>query len=239
LPRSAISAPFQAPPLPNHFISRSEVTPQLKTALVGHTDAAVGTLMVTAIHGSAGIGKSTLAAALAHDPEVRDRFPGGILWVPLGQEPNLLPLLIGWLQAQGYYEPYSTVKSAADKLSSLFQGSDAPLRDKAALLIIDDAWDAADAKHFMVGHPCRVLMTTRRVDVAEEVGAEVFDLDVMTPEQALALLSLRLGRSLDKAEEEKALLVANEVGYLPMALEQVAVRIARGVDWDSLWKGLT
>ena len=239
LARLPTSAPFQAPPVPNHFVSRPELAEDLKTALLGETDAADGTLKVSAIHGSPGIGKSTLAAALAHDLEVRDQFPGGILWVPLGQEPNLLPLLIGWLQAQGYYEPYSTVKSAADKLSSLFQGSDAPLRDKAALLIIDDAWDAADAKHFMVGHPCRVLMTTRRVDVAEEVGAEVFDLDVMTPEQALALLSLRLGRSLDKAEEEKALLVANEVGYLPMALEQVAVRIARGVDWDSLWKGLT
>src|SRR6185503_13262024 len=200
LARLPTSAPFQAPPVPNHFVSRPELAEDLKTALLGETDAADGTLKVSAIHGSPGIGKSTLAAALAHDLEVRDQFPGGILWVPLGQEPNLLPLLIGWLQAQGYYEPYSTVKSAADKLSSLFQGSDAPLRDKAALLIIDDAWDAADAKHFMVGHPCRVLMTTRRVDVAEEVGAEVFDLDVMTPEQALALLSLRLGRSLDKAE---------------------------------------
>ena len=39
-----------------------------------------------------GIGKTVLAAALAHDSEVRQAFPYGIYWLTIGQKPNLLEL---------------------------------------------------------------------------------------------------------------------------------------------------
>jgi len=58
----------------------------------------VRTLVVTAIHGLGSVGKSTLATALARDPEVQAHFCDGILWATLGQQPNLLSLLSGWVQ---------------------------------------------------------------------------------------------------------------------------------------------
>jgi hypothetical protein len=41
-----------------------------------------------------GYGKTTLARALAHDPDVRDAYFDGILWVELGERPeNLLSIV--------------------------------------------------------------------------------------------------------------------------------------------------
>src|SRR5215217_164576 len=96
-----------------------------------------GVLVISAIQGMGGIGKSTLAAALTHDPGVRGRFPDGILWATLGQQPELLPLLGGWVQALGdyHFKPLG-VKTTTAHLRTLLQ-------DRAALLVVDDAWDPA------------------------------------------------------------------------------------------------
>ena len=60
-------APFQAPAWPAHFVSRPEVSEELKERLLADQPATSGVLVVSAIHGLGGIGKSVLAAALAHD----------------------------------------------------------------------------------------------------------------------------------------------------------------------------
>jgi hypothetical protein len=231
-------APFQAPPLPPHFIPRPEVSDALKARLLTDEstapgvpfDRAHGVLVVSAIHGLGGIGKSVLAAALAHDPEVQARLPDGVLWATLGREPDLLSLLSRWIR-EGLgdydYKP-TTVDGATDYLRTL-------LHEKAVLLVVDDAWDPEHALPFKTGGPrCQVLITTRRADVADEVGADLYQLDVMTPEQSLDLLAARLGRALEETERDKALRLAEAVGYLPLALELAAARIARGVAWEAL-----
>jgi hypothetical protein len=92
--------PFQAPPLPTYYVDRPEYSQDLKTRLLTESND-VRTLVVTAIHGLGSVGKSTLATALAHDKEVKTHFCDGILWATLGQQPNLLSLLSGWVQALG------------------------------------------------------------------------------------------------------------------------------------------
>jgi hypothetical protein len=71
--------PFQAPPLPEHFIPRHEESKKLKDRLLSVSDKSSGILVISAIHGLGGIGKTILATVLAHDPDVKDRFPDGIL----------------------------------------------------------------------------------------------------------------------------------------------------------------
>jgi hypothetical protein len=122
----------------------------------------------------------------------------------------------------------TTIESASSHLRTLLQ-------DKAILLVVDDIWDPDHAKPFCVaGLQSHVLITTRRADVAEEVGAELYQMDVMTPEQSLALLSIRLNHPWAETEQAAALALAKDVGYLPLALELAAARVTRGTTWTNL-----
>jgi hypothetical protein len=232
-PQVAVGVPFQAPPLPSHFVPRPEVSRELKTRLASG-EGGHGTLVVSAVHGMGGVGKSTVAAALAHDPGCVARFPDGVLWVTLGQRPEILPLLHGWIQALGdhQFQP-KAVEAASAHLRSLLQG-------KAVLLVVDDAWDPGHVRPFLAGGPrCRVLITTRDALIARAVGAALYDLDIMTPQQALALLAGRLGRSLGESEHSLALELGRAAGYLPLALELAAAQVAEGVPWLDLIADLT
>ena len=226
--------PFQVPPLPAHFVDRPEISQDLTQRLLSENPHHQGTLVISAIHGLGGIGKTVLAQALAYDPHIKERFCDGILWVTLGQEPDLLPLLSGWIEAlRDYdYKP-TTVKAASDYVRSL-------LYDKAVLLVVDDAWDVEHVEPFRVGSDkCQVIITTRRADVAEETNAQLYSLDLMSSEQSLALLARRLDRELGEQEKPKARKLAEELGYLPIALDLAAARILRGQTWEQLYQALT
>lgn len=192
----ALPVPRQAPPLPAHFVPRTEVSDALRTHLLAGKPAARGTLVISAVHGLGGIGKTTIVAKLAHEPDLQARFSGGILWATLGQEPDILSCLHEWIQALGDHDFHPTiVDGAAAHLRTL-------LHDRACLLIVDDAWQASHIRPFLVGgQHCQMLVTTRDATLARKVGARLYDLDVMTEEQALLLFEARLGSlDVDRAE---------------------------------------
>ena len=187
------------------------------------------TLVVTAIHGLGSVGKSTLAAALAHDQQVQAHFCDGILWATLGQQPNLLSLLSGWVQALGDYNFKATsVEAASNQLRTL-------VYDKAVLLVVDDAWNPQDAQAFNVGGArCQVLVTTREGAIADTLGASTYPLDVMTPSQAMELLTNKLGHDITGVERQQAEILATKLGYLPLALELAASQVESGISWAVL-----
>ncbi len=227
LKRPPLGVPFQAPPIPRYFVPRPEVSNDLKTRLLADEVPAPGALVVSAVHGLGGIGKTTLVAALAHDSELQTRFPDGILWATLGHEPEVLSLLVGWVQALGDYNFRPTVVESATNHLRTF------LHDKACLLVVDDTWQADHVRPFLVGGPrCRVLVTTRDAVLARKVGARLYDLDVMTEAQALALFEARLG-PLD-GYRGQAVALARELGYLPLALELATAQVEAGYSWDEL-----
>src|SRR5207237_1105145 len=159
--------------------------------------------------------------ALAHDPEVQARFPGGILWATLGQNPEILSLLSGWIQSLGdYHFRPVTAEAATAHLRSLLQG-------RSSLLVIDDAWDPAHVSPFLAGGSrCRAVITTRDALIAEGVRAARYDLEVMTPDQALELLGRRIGSPVEGPDRAQALALAEAVGYLPLALELAAAQVS-------------
>jgi hypothetical protein len=225
--RLSTGAPFQAPAVPRYFVPRSKVSDDLKHLLLADEARAPGALVVSAVHGLGGIGKTTLVAALAHDPDLQARFLDGILWATLGQEPEVLSRLHEWIQSLGDYAYHpTTVDGASAHLRTL-------LHDKACLLVVDDAWNANNARAFLVGGECcQVLVTTRDARLAHKIGARLYDLDVMTEAQALALFEARLG-PLD-GEREGAAALAGELGYLPLALELAAAQVEGGFTWTEL-----
>ncbi|MFM7324877.1 MAG: NB-ARC domain-containing protein, partial [Nodosilinea sp.] len=181
--------PLQMPPLPEAYVERPEHETPVKASLLAGAPGGSGTLVVSALYGLGGIGKSVLAIRLAHDPAVQGHFADGILWVTLGQTPDLLPLLNGWIVALGDrdYQP-TTEAAASSHLRTL-------LYDKTMLLVVDDVWQVEHLDWFRVGgQHCRVLVTTREARIPD---ARIYELDPMTPDQALTLITQTLARPLE------------------------------------------
>ncbi|GGA10474.1 NB-ARC domain-containing protein [Okeania sp. KiyG1] len=219
---------FQAPPLPRYYVDRPEYTDNLKANLLTNSSD-TRAIVVTAIHGLGAVGKSTLATALAYDEEVQSRFADGILWVTLGQEPNILPMLSGWVQALGDYNFKPTsLEATANHLRTL-------LYDKSVLLVVDDAWSPDHARIFNLGGPrCQVLVTTREKAIADILEAETYSLDVMTLSQSMQLLTQRLECEITGEDAKQAEALVKELGYLPLALELAAAQVADGMSWGVL-----
>ncbi|MFN7565965.1 MAG: NB-ARC domain-containing protein [Microcystis sp.] len=232
-PKSVISVSLksssyrnQAPPKPSYFVERPEVSVELKKLLLSATTEKTGTLVISAIYGLGGIGKSTLAAALAQEKEVQAFFTDGIFWATLGQQPDILSFLHGWIQALGDYNFKPTgIDAASLHLRTL-------LADKKALLVVDDLWNVEDIDPFRVAvNQCKLLVTTREVPVK---GAIRYDLDVMTESQSLALLTGYLKHELNLPDQKQAKILAKIVGYLPLALELTAAQVEDDIPWAEL-----
>jgi hypothetical protein len=221
--------PFQAPPLPQFFVERPEHLDKVKALMLPESQTP-GTLVVSAIYGLGGIGKSVLASALAHHPEIQNRYCDGILWATLGQNPDLLPLLSDWIQALGDYNTKPTsLDSASSHLRTL-------LYDKRVLLVVDDVWNPNHADPFRVGGDnCCVLVTTRSAQLANVTR---YDLDVMTESQSVQMLANAIHHPLSVEERHAAETLAKEVGYLPLALELTAAQVEEGVPWSQLLQDL-
>lgn len=213
-----VPRPGSAPPVPALVIGREEALTALKGRLglpAGQPDATVQVL--TAIKGWPGVGKTTLAAALAHDPDVAQVFPDGILWTSLGPEPNLFSELATWGRALGSDELLRarTVEEASARLAAL-------LRQKRLLLIVDDVWDAGHARPFLVGgRGCATLITTRQMDVAQALAPtpdHVYRLPALTDEKALELLRA-LARAVVDQHPDDSLALVRELEGLPLAIQ--------------------
>jgi hypothetical protein len=223
--------PFQALTLPKDYVDRPEIRQKIKSKLIDCSVSRPGTLVVSAIYGLGGVGKSVMASALAHDREVQEVCVDGVLWVTLGQNPDLLPSLYGWVQALGDYDfNPTTIDSASSHLRSLLQ-------DKKILLVVDDAWNSDHVAPFQVGgEGCRVLVTTRE---AEVLDADRIDMDVMSEAEALELLlSKAQVKSLTVEEDQQARKLIAVLGGLPLAVDLAGAQVADGMSWNELLEDL-
>ena len=75
-----------APKPPDNFVARPTEYNALKRLLLAGGGNPVA--ITAALRGAGGYGKTTLAQALCHDPEIIAHFPDGILWTALGQKPG-------------------------------------------------------------------------------------------------------------------------------------------------------
>jgi tetratricopeptide (TPR) repeat protein len=228
LKASSFPVPFQAPSLSDQYVERQTVLTQLKNILLPLDG---GQLHITraALHGIGGVGKSVIASAFAHDEDVQRQFPDGVLWVTLGQKPDIPQRLSDWGRAlhdpQTTSTGYSGEQTGTSQLRTM-------LKDKACLLIIDDAWESDHVKKaFLVGGPrCLLLVTTRKREIAEEIGAKRIELQKMSQREALALMEKWTGE-ITTTDMATANWLSNEVGYLPLALELIGAQVSKLQSW--------
>lgn len=86
------------PPLPALIVEREAALHDLKTHLgiLSGAKASPALQVLTAVRSWRGVGKTTLAAAIVHDPDLPRAFPDGVLWASLGPEPNLFGEMAAW-----------------------------------------------------------------------------------------------------------------------------------------------
>lgn len=205
-------APGTAPPPPALMVGRESAMAEMRARLAGPA----ATMVLTAVRGWPGVGKTTLAAALAHDDQLKRAFPDGVLWAALGPEADPFPVLGSWLSALGL-DPrdMTTVEERSSRLAAL-------LRHRRMLLIVDDVWDAAQARPFCVGGlDCRTLVTTRHPQVARDLGLSeqsIYRLEVLSDDAAVDLLR-SLAPGVVAGDPEGTLRLARELEGLPLALK--------------------
>jgi hypothetical protein len=214
------------PPMPQLVIGREDDLQKIKSRLFDKpAQKGMSRQVVTIVRGLPGVGKSTLAAYLANDPEIPAAFPdGGPLCASLGQKPDLFGELDSWGRALGIMDlmQEKTLEKARERIAAI-------LRDRRMLLIIDDAWQAAHAKALMVGGKnCAVFITTRETKLAETLAPraeDVYYLRVLNDEDGLKLMSA-LVPEIVKAYPSQSRSLVHELEGLPLAL-QVAGRLLR------------
>src|SRR5271165_6054997 len=224
------------PDLPPHYLPREEALAGLKQKLLagGANVGITGQSSAVGVQGMGGIGKTVLAAALAHDSEMRQAFSDGIYWLTIGQKPNLLELQNQLLrQVTGSKETLTTEQEAKDALREALEG-------RHVLLVVDDAWTIDHACAFSVPTlPARLLITTRNNEVLVGLGAVEHCVDVLPPSEALEMLAEWAGQKDANNLPSEAAEVAKECGYLPLALAIIGAMIClRPTAWKDAFSRL-
>jgi tetratricopeptide (TPR) repeat protein/transcriptional regulator with XRE-family HTH domain len=196
--------------------------------LLGRTDAGPGTVVISAIAGTAGVGKTALAVYWGH--QVADLFPDGQLYVNLrGFDPSGVPVtpaaaVRGFLDALGV--PPGQVPAGLDAQAGLYRSV---LAGRRMLIVLDNARDPAQVRPLLPASPgCLVLVTSRNQlsGLAAADGARLLTLDVLTVTEARDLLARRLGDERIAAEPAAVAEMAGLCVRLPLALAIAAARAA-------------
>jgi transcriptional regulator with XRE-family HTH domain/tetratricopeptide (TPR) repeat protein len=186
-----------------------------------------GAVVISAIGGMPGVGKTALALRWAH--RVSWRFPDGQLYVnmrgydPSGPSVDAAEVICRFLEALGVTP--DRFPADRDGQAGLYRSL---LAGRRMLIVIDNAQDAVQVRPLLPGTPgCLVLVTTRSPLVGLAVGgAQVLPLDVLTESEAAELLSARLGAGRVAAEPQAVAALVRLCARLPLALAVVAARAA-------------
>jgi DNA-binding SARP family transcriptional activator len=231
------SAPLRPPqPIPRELPSSiAEFTgraPELEllTQLLDATTTEARPVVISAIDGMGGIGKSALAIQAAN--QLAERFPDGQLYVNLhGATPGHTPLspldALGQLLRSMGLDPAAVpakAEEAAVRWRSLAAG-------RRLLLLLDNAHNAAQVRTLLPGSPtCAVMVTSRHVLSALD-GVRLLHLGLLAHEDALELLGRICGRHRVAAEPAAAAEVVRWSGRLPLAIRIAGARLAARPAW--------
>ncbi|MBE1488309.1 AfsR/SARP family transcriptional regulator [Plantactinospora soyae] len=230
LGRSVI--PRQLPAPPGLFAGRVDELVSLDDAAQDQSSSGT-TVVISAIGGSGGVGKTSLALRWAHTH--LDRFPDGQLYADLrgfGPGPDPVPpslVLRGFLAALGVNP--SAVPVDADAQAGLYRSLVAGRR---LLIVLDNARDTGQVLPLLPGSPtCTVLVTSRLqlTGLAATYRARLITLDMLSPGESWELLAGHLGRDRLAAEPAAVGVLLDHCAGLPLALGIVAARAATGRLW--------
>jgi WD40 repeat protein len=217
------------PPPLDRVVERSELGSQLLTMLTESTPPHDGGLIV-GVRGAGGYGKTVLATWACHQQAIDRHFPGGLLWVTVGQEAHGVDLAdkindVAFVLS-GERPAIANPDAAGAELGRLL-GEREPV-----LLVIDDVWSGAQLRPFRYGAPECTRLVTTRIDGLLPDGAPQLMVDAMSVTQARALV----GGGIEGLPATQADRLATTAGRWPVLLNVIngtlRRRIARGDSLD-------
>lgn len=212
------------PPDVAEFTGREAELKRLETELLAAHERAV---VISAVAGKPGVGKSALAVHVAHRLAIQ--FPDGQVYVnlrgadqqPLSAETALTDLL-HVLGLPGEQQPISLDGKAAVWRQRL--------AGKRVLVVIDNARDEAQVRPLLPGSSnCAVIVTSRQV--LATLGGKPMLLDILDTDEALELVAKLAGSQRIAAEPPAALAAVAVCGGLPLALRIAGAKLVERPDW--------
>ncbi|WP_431995859.1 AfsR/SARP family transcriptional regulator [Streptomyces griseoflavus] len=222
-PPAPATRPAQLPADLPTFVGRHSELDRVR-ALLPEDGRMPSTVIIGAIGGMGGIGKTTLAVHWAH--EIAGRFPDGQLCLnlrgfdPTGTVVTPEEAIRVFLDALGV--PPSNIPSGLAAQAALYRSL---LAERRVLILLDNARDADQVRPLLPGSPGSLVIVTSRSRLTGLVvgeGAFPLTLDQLTTSEAHDLLARRLGADRLAAEPEAAAEIITRCARLPLALAIVA-----------------
>jgi DNA-binding SARP family transcriptional activator/tetratricopeptide (TPR) repeat protein len=222
------AVPRELPPTIPDFTGRSAELTALTRLADRPGGQARGAVVITAVGGMAGIGKTALAVHWAH--QVAGRFGDGQLYVNLrGFDPSGTPAtpaeaVRGFLDA--LWVPPERIPRTLDAQAALYRSL---LAGKRMLIVLDNARDEAQVRPLLPASAGSLVIVTSRNQLsglAAADGARLLNLDVLAHGEAVQLLTARIGAARAAADPEAAGEIARLCAHLPLALAVAAARAA-------------
>jgi tetratricopeptide (TPR) repeat protein len=219
--------PRQLPHAVGNFVGRRAELESL-TRLPDQNRGVNGSVAISAIGGTAGVGKTALAVYWAH--LAASRFPHGQLYVNLrgfdlsGVPATPAEAIRGFLDGLGV--PADRIPQGLDAQASLYRGM---LAGKRVLIVLDNARDEQQVRPLLPASPgCLVIVTSRNqlAGLAASDGTRLLNLDVLTDAEARHMLAVRIGEGRAAAEPAAVAEIAGLCAHLPLALAIAAARAA-------------
>ncbi|MCO5996374.1 AfsR/SARP family transcriptional regulator [Actinoallomurus rhizosphaericola] len=216
-------SPCALPPDVPHFVGRQAELARL----LAHPPTDAGPA-VCAVAGMAGVGKTSLVVHAAH--RLAERYPDGRIHVDLGgttgHPMGPAVALDRFLRLLGVWG--GRIKGGVDDRAALLRDR---LAGRRVLLVLDNAVDEAQVRPLIPGTPgCAAFITSRARLIGLEY-AELIDLDVLAPDEAVDLLAGVIGRQRTLAEQDRARTLVAQCGHLPLAVRIAAARLAGRPEW--------
>ncbi|PSL56910.1 NB-ARC domain-containing protein [Saccharothrix carnea] len=227
---SQIPPPHELPPDVHAFTDRVEQLAEMDLLLASTEGAPTAAMVISAVSGTAGVGKTAFATHWAH--RVSDRFPDGQLYVNLrgyGPDQPVAPVeaLAGLLRSLGV--PNTDIPHDLDERAARFRSLAAGRR---MLIVLDNARSADQVRPLLPGtSSCVVLVTSRDAlpGLVSRDGARRMNLDLLPHEQAVFLLRMLIGPRVD-AERDAADALVRHCARLPLALRIAADLVTTSPD---------